>query len=234
MLQTAGTTVRSRRKPFNRPRLISPFSSLPLEAASSDTHTVTNSFHGYWVYPSSPPSGHVPLLGYSNSPFPRLAHYCLRCPSDCHGCSPRLRSVVVLHYLSGGCQRLGFSSNVCNAKTVLAAPAPPLLFFHCRLLRVSFVVHPLFTLLISTPMVFLLIPPNAFICTFSCPPLSQKGISYVAWLVCGWSCTRKTWVNGLFPGTGLEKHRGCGSFFTIASAARSLCSQYLINTKHMI
>ena len=30
------------------------------------------------------------------------------------------------------------------------------------------------------------------------------------------------------------KDRGWGFFFTIASAARSLCSQSLINTKHMI
>ena len=77
MLQTAGTTVRSRRKPFNRLQWISPFSSPPLEAAQSDTHTVTDSFHGYWVLPSSPPSGLVPLLGYSYNPLTWLAPYCL-------------------------------------------------------------------------------------------------------------------------------------------------------------
>jgi len=39
-------------------------------------HTVTDSFHSYWVYPSSPPSGLVPLLGYSYSPLTWLAPYC--------------------------------------------------------------------------------------------------------------------------------------------------------------
>ena len=52
-LQTTGTTVRSRRKLVNRLRSISPFSSISLEALSSDTHTVTHSLNGYEVYPSS-------------------------------------------------------------------------------------------------------------------------------------------------------------------------------------
>jgi len=137
MLQTAGTTVRIRRNYCNRPPSISPFSSPPLEAAESDTHTVTDSFHGYWVYPSSPPPGLVLLLGYSYSPFTRLAPYCLRRPSDCHGRAPLLHLVVVLHCLRGACQRLGFFSNSCNVTTVLVAPAPLLFFFHCPLLRVS-------------------------------------------------------------------------------------------------
>jgi len=51
------------------------FSSLPQEAAWSDTHTVTDSFHDYWVYPSSHPSGLVSLLGYSYNPLTRLAPY---------------------------------------------------------------------------------------------------------------------------------------------------------------
>ena len=108
------------------------------------THTVTASFRGYWVYPSSTPSGLVPLLGYSYSPFTRLAPHCLRRLSDCHGHAPQLRSVVVLHCLPGGCQRLEFLSNICNATLLLVAPAPPLLFFHSRLLRVSQVVYQLF------------------------------------------------------------------------------------------
>jgi len=33
---------------------------------------------------------------------------------------------------------------------------------------------------------------------------------------------------------GWIKHRGWGSFNIIASAARSLCSQWLINIKHVI
>jgi len=75
---------------------------------------VTDSFHAYWVYNSSPPSGLVQLLGYSHSPLTQLAPDCLRRPSQCHGRAPRLRSVVVLHCLGGGCQRLGFLSNVAT------------------------------------------------------------------------------------------------------------------------
>jgi len=203
MLQTAGTTVRSRRKHFNRPRSISPFSSRPLEVAESDTHKVTDSFHGYWVYPSSPPPGFVPLLGYSYSPFTRLAPYCLRPPSDCHGRAPRLCSVVVLHWVGGGCQRLGFLSSGCNVTMVVLAPAPPLFFFHCRLLRVFTQCSINYFILLevhgkgfpvdSSPCIYLY---------FSFRPPSRRGISYFAWLVCGWSRTRETWVDGFFAGAG--------------------------------
>jgi len=31
-------------------------------------------------------------------------------------------------------------------------------------------------------------------------PFSRSLISYFARLVCGWSCTRETWVDGFFPG----------------------------------
>jgi len=164
MLRTAGTTVRSRRKLFNRQRSISPFSSLPLEAAYSDTHMVTDSFHGYWVYPSSPPSGFVPLLGYSYSPLPQLAPYCHPRPSNCHGRARRLRSVVVLHCLAAGCQRLGFLSNGCKVKTVFSGPRTPLcssfivgyLGFHKWFINYFFCQ-------VFTARVFLLIPPCVFI-----------------------------------------------------------------------
>jgi len=136
MLQTVRNTVRSRRKSFNRFRSISPFSSPTLEAASSDTHRVTDSFHGNWVYPSSLSSWLVALLSYSYNPLTRLAHYCLRRPSACEGRASPLHLVVVLHSLGGGCQRLGFLSNGCNVTTVIVAPAQPLFFFHCPLLRV--------------------------------------------------------------------------------------------------
>ena len=107
-------------------------------------NTVTDSVHSYWVYPSSPPSGFAPLLGYSYSPLTRLAPYCFRRPSDCHCRAPRLRSAVVLHYLGGGGHRLGFLSNGCKVTRVLVAPAPPLFFFYCRLLGVSQAVYQLF------------------------------------------------------------------------------------------
>ena len=33
-------------------------------------------------------------------------------------------------------------------------------------------------------------------------PFSRSLISYFARLMCGWSCIRETWVDGLFPGAG--------------------------------
>jgi len=118
MLQTAGTTVRSWRKLFDRLRLISPFSSSPLEAAWSDTHTVTANFHAYWVYPSSPPFRFRPVawlqLLSTHSAGTLLSLY-FRSPSRfLHGRTHGLRSVVILHSLDGGSQRLGFSNNVRN------------------------------------------------------------------------------------------------------------------------
>ena len=47
---------------------------------------------------------------------------------------------------------------------------------------------------------------------FSFRQLSQRGISYFAWLVCGWSYTRGTWVGGCFPGTGVDNTIGDGVF----------------------
>jgi len=164
---------------------------------------VTDSFHGYWVYPSSPPPGLVPLLGYSYSAYTQLAPYCLRRSSDCHGRAPWLASVDVLHCLGCGCQRLGFLSNGCNVTTVLGAPAPPWFFFHCRLLRVSpeWSIN-YFILLEVYGKGF---PVDASPCIylyFSFRPPSRRGYSYFAWPVCGWSRTRETWIDGFFPGAG--------------------------------
>ena len=44
-----------------------------------------------------------------------------------HGRTPRLRLVVVLHGLGGGCQRLGFLSNVRNTATVYIGSGSPIL-----------------------------------------------------------------------------------------------------------
>ena len=52
------------------------------------------------------------------------------------------------------------------------------------------------------------------------PPFSRSLISYFAWLVCGWSRTRETWVDGFFAGAGWFTL----VFLYIASAARSLCT----------
>jgi len=113
----------------------------------------------------------------------------------------------------------------CTAMMVVVAPAPSLFFFHCRLLRVFASGLSIIYLVRvyrkglpvdSSPCIYLY---------FSFRPLSWRGISYFAWVVCGWSGTRESWVDGFFPGAGLEENRGWGSLFTIASAARSLCSQ---------
>ena len=69
---------------------------------------------------------------------------------------------------------------------------------------------------------------------FSFRPLSRRAISYFAWLVCRWSRPERLGLMAFSLVPGWIKHRGWGFFFTIASAARSLSSQQLINTKHMI
>jgi len=43
-------------------------------------------------------------------------------------------------------------------------------------------------------------------------PFSLSLISYFAWLVCGWSRTRGTWVDRFFPGAGVDKTQGMGFF----------------------
>jgi len=139
MLQTAGTTVRSRRKPFNTLWSISAFSSPPLRAAWSDMHTVTDSFSCYWVYPFSHPTRSHPVallqLQFTHSAGTLVPlRLTLR---FLHGCAPGLRSVVVLHCLSGGCQRLGFRVMLAALLPFRVAPASPLLFLYCRLLWVS-------------------------------------------------------------------------------------------------
>src|ERR1700712_4187486 len=65
--------------------------------------------------PPHPPPVFVQLLCYSYHPFFRLAPYCYGTPPPAtllHGRTPRLRSVVVLHYLGGLFQRLGSDCNV--------------------------------------------------------------------------------------------------------------------------
>jgi len=165
------------------------------------------------------------LLGYSYSPFTRLVTYCHRRPRNCHGRAPRRRSVLVLHCLVGRCQRLGFSSNVCNPTSFLVAPAPPLFFFHCQSLRVSLVVYQLFTLLVSTARFFLLIPAHVFMCIFLFDPLVGVGFLILG----GWCAVclvpERLGLMAFSLVPGWRKNRGRGSLFPITSAARSLCSQ---------
>jgi len=210
MLQTAGTTVRSRRKLFNRLRSISPFSSPPFEAAYSDTHTVTDSFHGCWVYPSSPPFRFVSLLGYSYNQLTRLAPYwpfTLRRPRDFSTVAPL--SYAQWSYCTpsvADVNALGSRVMYATLQRFIVAPAPLLFFFHRRLLWVSLVV---ITIIYFVGVYGKGFPVDSFPCIylyFSFRPPSGRGISYFAWLVCGWSHTRETWVDGFFPGAGVEKN----------------------------
>ena len=165
------------------------------------------------------------MLGYSYSPFTRLAPYCVRRARDCHGRASRLFSVVVLHCLRGGSQRLWFSSNVCNVLSLLVAPRTT---FVLLLLSVTYSFVSGLSIIYFVGVYGKGFPVDSSSCIylyFPFRPLSRRGISYFAWQVCGWSCTRETWVDGFFPGAGLEKNRGWGFFFTIAGAASSLCSQ---------
>ena len=176
-----------------------------------DTHTVTDTFHGYWVYPSSPPSGFGPLLGYSYDPLAQLAPYC---PFTLR--RPRNLSTVALH---GYAQSSYCTTSVADVNTLgsrvmnatpqrfLVAPAPPLLFFHCQLLWVSLLVITIIYFVgvygknfpvASSPYIYLY---------FSLQPPSRRGISYFAWLVCGLSHATETRITIFFPGAGLEQNK---------------------------
>jgi len=118
-------------------------------------------------------------------------------------------------------------SNSCNAAAVLCGPSTPIVLL---LLWVTLGFRSgynnLFIFVVgvygkgfpvdASPCIYLI---------FLFRPFSQSLISYFAWLVCSWSRTRGTWVDGFFPGTRVDTSGGWGSFFTIASAARSLCCQ---------
>jgi len=130
MLHTPGTTVRVSGKSFNRLRSISPSSSFLLEPALSARHTVTNSFHRYWLYRSSPLSRARPIP-HLQLPSTHLAGTPLRLllmPHSrfLHSRTPLLRSEVVLQCLCVGCQRLGFWTNVFNAAQVYSGPLAPI------------------------------------------------------------------------------------------------------------
>jgi len=108
----------------------------------------------------------------------------------------------------------------------MSPPHTQLFFFYCRLLWVSEVVITIIYFIVgvygkgfpadSSPCIYL---------TFLFHPFGQSLISYFAWLVCGWSRTIGTWVDGFFPRAGVDIVWGWGFFFAIASAPRCLCSQ---------
>jgi len=81
-------------------------------------------------YPSSPPSRSRPVarlqLQSTHLAGTLLLLYLTPPLQFLHGRTPRLRSVVVLHCLSGGSQHLEFMSNACNAATMLCGPHTPI------------------------------------------------------------------------------------------------------------
>jgi len=179
--------------------------------------------------PPLPPSGLVPLLSWSYNPLTQLAPYCpfsLRRPRDFFTVPPL--GYAQSSYCTASVadvNALGSRVMYATPQRFIVAPAPQLFFFHCRLLWVSLVV---ITIIYFVGVYGKGFPVDSYPCIylyFSFRPSSRRGISYFAWQVCGWSHTRETWVDGFFHGAGLEKNRGWGSFVTIASAARSLCSQ---------
>jgi len=91
-------------------------------------------------------------------------------------------------------RRNGFSGS--SAPIVLPSLSVTLGFIVVITIYFSFVVVGVFGKgfpVDSSPCIYL---------TFLFHPFSQDLISYFARLVCGWSRTRKTWVDGFFHGAG--------------------------------
>jgi len=126
-------------------------------------------------------------------------------------------------------------SNVSNAASVSSSPRTPivLLLFSVTL---GFIV-------VITIIYFVVgvhgkgFPVDSSLCIyliFLFHPISRGLISYIAWLVCGRLVPKGLGLMVFSLAPGWIKRRGWGSFFSIASAGCSLCSQYMNNTKHMI
>ena len=169
------------------------------------------------------------MLSYSYNQLTRLAPYCpftLRRSHDCPTVAPLgYAQSAYCNASVADVNALGSRGMYPTPQWFMVAAAPPVFFFYCRLLWVSLVV---FTIIYFVGVHGKGFPVDSSPTTylyFSFRPPSRRGISYFAWLVCGWSHTRETWVDGFFPGAGLEKNTGWGFFFTIARAAHSLCSQ---------
>ena len=77
----------------------------------------------------------------------------------------------------------------------------------------------------STARVFLLIPPHVLICIF----LFDRLVGGAFLILRGWCAVglepERLGLMAFSLVPGWRKHRGWGSFFTIANAVRSLCSQ---------
>jgi len=94
-------------------------------------------------------------------------------------------------------------SNACNAATVLSAPRIPIVLLSLSVTLDFIVVITIIYFVVgvygkafpvdSSPSIDLI---------FLFRPFSRSLLSYFARLVCGWSHTRETWVDGFFPDAG--------------------------------
>jgi len=107
----------------------------------------------------------------------------------------------------------GVLSNASNAASVASGPCNPIVLL---LLSVT-----LGFIVVITIIDFVLgvygkgSPVDSSSCMyliFLFRPFSRSVIFYFAWLVCGWSRTRGTWVDGFFPNAGVDKTQGMGFF----------------------
>jgi len=94
-------------------------------------------------------------------------------------------------------------SNACNAASVLSGARAPIGLF---LLSVTLGFIVVITIIYFVVGVYGKgFPVDSSTCIyfiFLFCPFSRSLISYFARLVCGWSHTRGTWVDGFFPGAG--------------------------------
>jgi len=165
-------------------------------------HTVTDSFHGYWVYPSSSLSRSRPIARLqlqSTHSAGTLLPLPLTLPF-LHGRAPWLRSVVVLHSLGGRCQRLGFRVTLATPLRLFCSPRTPIVLPSLSF-TLGFIV--VITIIVFVGVYGKGFPVDSSPCIdliFLFRPCSRSLISYFSWLVCGWSHTLGTWVDGFFPG----------------------------------
>ena len=104
-------------------------------------------------------------------------------------------------------------SNACNVTMVLSGPRTPIVLL---LLAVTLGFIVVITIIYFVVSVYGKgFPVDSSPCIYLISlfhPFSRSLISYFAWLVCGWSRTRGTLVDGFFPGAGVDKTQGMGVF----------------------
>jgi len=94
-------------------------------------------------------------------------------------------------------------SNSCNAATVFIGPRTPIVLLSLSVTLGFILVMTVIYFVVgvngkgfpvdSSPCIYLI---------FLFRPFSRSLIAHFVRLVCGWSRTRETWVDGFFPGAG--------------------------------